>query len=128
MAGFSNYLELKLLDHVLKNTAYTSPAVVYLAAYTSDPGEGNSGTEVSGGSYARVAITFGAAASGQSLNTADVVFPTASGSWGTITHFAVFDASTAGNMLMFGALGASVAIASGQRLRFEAGQLAVNLD
>lgn len=126
--SLSNYLELKFLDHSLKNTAYTSPATVYMAAYTSDPGEANTGTEVSGSSYARVAITFGAASAGASLNSADIVFPTASGSWGTVTHFAIFDALTTGNMLYYGALGASIAVSTGQRLRFDAGSLSVSLD
>jgi hypothetical protein len=126
--SLSNYLELKWLDHTLKNTGYTSPATVYMAAYTSDPGEANTGTEVSGGSYARVAVTFGAASGGQSLNSADIVFTTATGSWGTITHFAIFDALTSGNMLVYGALGAPIGISTGQRLRFDAGTVAVNLD
>lgn len=126
--SFSDYLENKILDHVLKNTSYTSPTTVYCAAYTSDPGETNTGTEVSGNAYARVAITFGSASSGSSTNSADIVFPTASGSWGTITHFAIFDQLTTGNMLVYGALTGSVAVASGQRLRFDATTLSVSLD
>jgi hypothetical protein len=126
--SFSNYLENKLLDHVLRNVAYTSPSTVYIALYTSDPGEANSGTEVSGTAYARTVGAWGAAASGQSQNSGSVTFPTAGGSWGTITHFAVFDASTSGNMLVYGALGGSVAVASGTRPTFDTATLTVTLD
>lgn len=126
--SLSNYLENKLLDHIMRNVAYTSPTTVYLALYTSDPGEANSGTEVSGTAYARVAITCSAAASGSITNSADVVFPTAGGSWGTVTHAAIFDASTSGNMLVYGALTSSIAVASGTRPRFDAGTLTFTLD
>ncbi len=126
--SLSNFLELKLLDHVLRNVSYTSPSTVYMALYTSDPGEANTGTEVSGTAYARTALTVGAASGGQSQNSAAVVFPTAGGSWGTITHFAVFDASTAGNMLIYGALTSSIVISSGTRPTFDIGTLTISLD
>jgi hypothetical protein len=76
MAEFSNYLENALINAVLRNTTYTSPATVYVSLYTSDPTDADSGTEVSGGSYARTAVTFGAPSNGVSTNSADVTFPT----------------------------------------------------
>lgn len=105
MAGSkSDYLENKLLDHTLKNTAYTSPAAVYAALFTTIPTDAAPGTEVSGGSYARQAITFGAAAAGASANSVAVTFPAASAPWGACVAFAIFDALTVGNMLYWSEL------------------------
>lgn len=125
----TNYLENKVLDHSLGVTSYTMPTV-YLAAFTAAPGEAGGGTEVTGGSYARVALAskLGAASSGATVNSADINFPTASADWGTVTHFAVFDASSAGNMLHYGALIASKIIYSGDVLSFLAGQLTFTED
>ena len=81
MAEFSNYLENALINAVLRNTSYTSPTTVYVSLYTTDPTDAGSGTEVSGGSYARIAVTFGAPSNGVSTNSADVTFPTCTSSW-----------------------------------------------
>lgn len=126
--SISDYLENKLLDHVMRNTAYTSPATVYAALYTAAPSDSGGGTEVSGGSYARVAITCGAASGGSISNSAIVNFGTASGSWGTLTHAGVFDASSAGNLLFWGALAASKTVASGDSFTFPVGNLVAALD
>lgn len=127
MSAISNYLETALINAVLRNTTYTSPTTVYLALFTSDPGEAGTGTEVSGGSYARQATAFDAPTDGVTQNTSDETFPTATASWGTITHVAVFDALTAGNMLFYGALSASKAIASGDQFVVKAGDLEISL-
>ena len=122
MAAASDYLEAALLDATLRATSYTSPSTVYLALYTSDPGDDNSGTECSGTSYARQSVAFsrsGATAS----NSAAVEFPTAGGAWGTITHFGVLDAATSGNLLYHGALTTSRAITSGDIFRVPTGDL-----
>ena len=92
MAALSNYLENALINATLRNTAYSSPATVYAALFTSDPTDAGSGTEVSGGSYARKAITFGAPSNGASTNSGAVEFDQATGNWGTITHFGIYDA------------------------------------
>ena len=84
MAEFSNYLENALINAVLRATTYTSPATVYVSLWTSDPTDAGSGTEVSGGSYARTSVTFGAPSDGVTTNNADVTFPTATASWGTV--------------------------------------------
>ena len=128
MAGFSDYLENELLDHVFGNAAYTSPATVYAALYTAAPSDAGGGTEVSGGSYARTAASFGAAASGSVTNDAAIEFPTATTSWGTVTHVGVFDASTSGNLLAWVALDTSKAVDSGDQVRFAVGTLTVSLD
>jgi hypothetical protein len=126
--AISDFLENKLLDHVLRNTAYTQPATVYAALYTATPSDTGGGTEVSGGAYARTAVTFGAAASGSISNSADVTFPAATGNWGTVTHVGIFDASTAGNLLFWGALTASKTINNGDQFKFLATKLVVSLD
>lgn len=127
MAEMSNYLEGALINAVLRNTAYTSPATVYLALYTSDPTDADAGTEVSGNAYARQSITFGAPSNGVSTNSAAIEFPQATGSWGTVAYIGIRDASTAGNLLFHTALDASKTIATGDVFRVAAGSLSVTL-
>jgi len=130
MGSFSNYLENKVLDHVFKTTSFSVPSNVYVALSTADPTEsGGSIAEPSGNSYARTQCNVWNAASGGSIaNTSAITFPTATGSWGTITHFALFDASTSGNMLAYGSLTASKAIGNGDTAQFAAGAITVTLD
>jgi hypothetical protein len=128
MAGFSDYLEDELLDHVLSNAAFTSPTTVYCALYTAAPSDAGGGTEVTGGSYAREAISFGAASSGSASNDTAVTFTTATASWGTVTHVGIFDASTAGNLLAWAALGTSKAIGIDDTANFAIGDITVTLD
>jgi len=130
MGSFGDYLENKVLDHVTGNSSYSAPTV-YVAASTADPTDDGSGAaEPSGNSYARVATsaaTWGDAASGSITTVTDIEFPEATGSWGTITHIALYDASTNGNMLAHGALAASQAVSSGEVLRITAGNLTLTL-
>ena len=125
MAEMSNYLENALINATLRNTSYTSPTTTYLALYTSDPTDADTGTEVSGGSYARQAITFGAPSNGVSTNSAAIEFPAASASWGTITHVGIRDASTSGNLLFHTPLDTSKAIGSGDIFKITTGNLSV---
>jgi hypothetical protein len=127
MAEISNYLENALVNATLRNTSYTSPAAVYLALYTSDPTDADTGTECSGTSYARQAITFGAPSNGVTTNSAAIEFPQAGGAWGTITHIGIRDASTAGNLLYHTPLDASKTIATGDVFRVAIGSLSVTL-
>lgn len=127
MAEMSNYLENALINATLRNTTYTSPTTVYVGLYTSDPGEGNTGTEVSGTSYARQSVTFGAPSNGVSTNSAAVEFPQAGGSWGTVSHIGILDASTSGNLLYYTALDASKTIDTGDVFRIAIGSLSVTL-
>lgn len=128
--SFSNFLELELLDHLMSKGSYTPPTV-YVGLSTADPGEDASGlAEPSGNNYARVTTAAGDwnAASGGSITNANAItFPEASGSWGECTHFALFDHSSAGNMLASGELTASKTITSGQIARFAAAALTVSL-
>ena len=89
MSAMSDYLENEILDHILATGAYTAPTNVYVGLSTASFADDNSGTELTGNGYARVAVTFGAAASGTASNSAAVEFSAATGSWGTVTHFGI---------------------------------------
>ena len=125
----SNYLENALLNATLNGTSYTAPTNVYVALFTSDPTDAGTGTEVSGGSYARTEVTFPAASgtSGSVASDADCTFPTATGTWGTVGWIGIYDASTSGNLLYHTALDASKTIASGDIFKISAGNLTVTL-
>jgi hypothetical protein len=127
MAEFSNYLENAVINAVLRNTTYTSPTTVYVGLYTTDPTDADSGTEVSGGSYARTSVAFDAPSNGVTQNTADLTFPTATASWGTVTHIGLHDASSGGNLLFHTALDTSKAIDSGDIFKITTGNLTVTL-
>jgi hypothetical protein len=127
MAEMSNYLENALINATLRNTSYTSPSTVYVGLYTSDPTDANSGTEVSGGSYARTSVTFGAPSNGVTTNSAAVEFPQATGSWGTVGWIGILDASTSGNLLYHSPLDVSKTIASGDIFKIAVGSLSVTL-
>lgn len=127
MAAMSNYLENALINATLRNTSYSSPAAVYVALFTTDPTDAGTGTEVTGGSYARQAATFTSPSNGSSTLAADVTFPTATGNWGTVTHFGIYDASTSGNLLYHGALNNSKNIQTGDILRIQVNNLTVTL-
>jgi hypothetical protein len=131
MAGFSDYYESKVLDHMLRGTAFTPPATVYVALFTTAPTDAGGGTEVSGGGYARQSVTFGAPSGTnptQIANSADVNFPVATAAWGTVVAFGLFDASTAGNLLAWDNLTASKQIDVNDQAKFAAGDLKVTLD
>lgn len=129
MAGKSDFLEDKFLNHVLRNTAYTAPVTVYIGLYTGVPTDAGGGTEVSGGSYARTAATFSAPSpSGTCTTSADITFPTPSAPWGACTHFGIFDAATVGNLLYWGALSQTETPLSGNIVKFLAGSITVTED
>jgi hypothetical protein len=127
MAEMSNFLENALINATLRNTSYTSPAAVYIGLYTSDPTDANTGTEVSGGSYTRTAVTMGAPSNGVSTNSAAVEFPQASGSWGTVGWIGILDATSSGNLLYHTALDTSKTISSGDIFKIAIGGLSVTL-
>ena len=129
MSAASDYLENKVLDHVLGGTTYTRPTNIYVGLWTADDGleSGTVTSEVSGGSYARQTITFDAAAAGSADSAATVTFPTATANWGTITHVALMDASTGGNVLFHGSVTTSKTIESGDTFQISAGNLTISL-
>lgn len=126
----SDYAENKVIDHLNGKTSFTMPSV-WVALFTAAPSDSGGGTEVSGGSYARKSTAgadWNAASAGSASNANAITFVTATGSWGTATHFATFDASTAGNMLRWGALTTSKTIGSGDTASFAAGALVTTED
>jgi hypothetical protein len=127
MAEISNYLENALINATLRNTSFTSPSVVYLGLYTTDPTDADTGTEVTGGSYARQAITFGAPSNGVTTNTAAIEFPQATANWGTVGWIGIEDALTGGNLLYHSPLDVSKTIATGDIFRIAIGNLSVTL-
>ena len=128
MAEFSDYLENKVLDHVLRNTSYTSPTTVYVGLYTSNPTDTNSGTEVTGGSYARQSLSVSAASGGIVTSSADVTFPQCTVLWGSVGFIGILDAVTSGNLLMHTALTTAKTIDVGDILKITSGNLTVTLD
>jgi hypothetical protein len=127
MAEMSNYLENALINVTLRNTAYTAPTTIYVALYTSDPTDANTGTEVSGGSYARTSVTFGAPSNGVSVSNADCTFPQCTASWGTVGWIGIMDALTTGNLLYHTALDSSKTIETGDIFKIASGNLSVTL-
>lgn len=127
--SFSNTHENKVLTWTFTADAVTRPTAWYLALFTTDPAEDASGTEVSstGTAYARQTVAF-TVTGNTATNSAAVEFPTATASYGTVTHVAVFDAVTAGNMIAYAALSSSKSIDTGDVLRVPAGDLDVTLD
>lgn len=133
MAGFSDYLEKALLEHAFGSDDYTPAANHYVSLHTADPTDDGSGAEVSGNNYSRVEIannqtTWSEAVNGTLSNAIAIEFPVPSGSWGTVTHFGIWDASTNGNLLAYGALTASKTPGSGDDVSFGIGDLNISLD
>lgn len=125
--SFSNTYETNVLTWTFTSDAVTRPTAWYLGLFTAAPSESGGGTEVSGGSYAREAVTFSVSGN-LATNSGAIEFPVATANWGTITHVAVFDASTGGNQIAYASLTASKTIASGDVLRVPAGDLDITLD
>jgi hypothetical protein len=127
--SLSNTFETTVLTWLLTNSSATRPTAWYVALFTSNPDEDASGTEVStsGTAYARQSVTFSVSGN-TATNTAAIEFPTATASYGTVTHVGVFDASSAGNLIAYAALTTSKAIDTGDVLRLPANDLDVTMD
>ncbi len=131
--AMTSYLRKKLGDHSLGKAAFTMPTTAYLALFTADPTDAGTLTnEATGTGYARVAITslFGTfdSTTGIATNSSDVDFGIPAGNWGTVTHAAILDASTSGNMLYFEDLpSARVVVTGGRRVMFSAGQIQIQI-
>ena len=128
--SMTNYAEDLVLDWLLTNAAATRPTAWYIGLFTAAPSDTGGGTEVSGSGYARQAVTFTVSGTSptQAANNAVIDYPTATGSWGTISHAAVFDAVSAGNMLWWGALTSGVAISTNDIFRWASGAFVLTLD
>ncbi len=129
MSSKTDYLENAILNHVLRNVAMTSPTTVYVGLLTAAPGESATGTEVSGGSYARQSIAFGTPSpAGTVTQSADVTFPVAGASWGTIVAYGIYDAVSAGNLLYYSTVTPNKAISTGDQAKLVAGAVVVSED
>jgi hypothetical protein len=140
MSALSDYLEAKYLDLTYNGTAFTPPTSVFIALYTTDPTDADTGTEVSGGGYARtqvnpngggapqfnLAVADGAGA--MVANADDIEFSAATASWGTVTHFGIKDAATGGNLLHHGALDDAQVVGIGGVFRIGAGDLKLRME
>ena len=126
--SFSNTYETTVLQWTFTTDSVTRPTAWYLGLFTANPDEDGSGaTEISGNGYARKSVSF-TASGNLATNSAAVEFDVATGSWGTISHVAVFDASSGGNQIAYAALTTSKAIDTGDVLRFPAGDVDITLD
>ena len=145
MAALSNYLENNIIDYVLRGQTFTPPSTLYVGLFTAAPSESGGGTEVSGGSYARASFastlvnwagtqgagttTASSGTSGTTSNNTVISFPTPTANWGVITHVALFDASTGGNMVIYGALSTSKTVNNGDSApSFQAAALSFQID
>ena len=126
--SFSNTFETHVLNYVFTATSVTRPTAWYLALFTSNPADDASGTEVStsGTAYARQTAAFTVSGDTAS-NSAAIEFPTATASFGTVSHVAVFDAATSGNLIAYAALTSSKAIDTGDVFRVPSGDLDITL-
>lgn len=129
MSALSNYAEKLALDWMMTGGAATRPTTWYVALYTTATDDASGGTEVSGNGYARQSVTFASATSGAGTtsNTNAPLFTAAGGSWGTITHMAIYDASSGGNRLWHGAMTVSKTIDDGDSLQFSIGNIDLTL-
>lgn len=135
MGSATDYTEAKVLDYLFGAVSFTPPATYYLALFTAAPSDAGGGTEVAGGAYARVSIinnlTNWPAASGDPTTKSNgnpITFPEATASWGTPTHFGVFDAATLGTLRFWGAITSPTAVGSGFTAFFAVGQIVITAD
>ena len=128
MAGFSDYLEDKVLDHVFGGVAYTQPTK-HVALYTVAPTDTGGGTEVTGGSYARQTGAFTVSGTNPTTasNSAAIEYPTATANYGTVVAVGIFDALSSGNLLAYANLTTSKVVSTGDVFRFNAGDLDITL-
>lgn len=132
MSSFSDYLENKLLDHVFGATDWSAPVTLYAGLLTAAPTDAGGGTEVTGGSYARAAVTnntanFPNASAGAKTNGNAITFATATADWGTVVAVGIYDAATAGNLIAWATI-TSQSVPSGVTASIQAGALAITLD
>lgn len=137
MAGFTNYLEDKVIGHLFGGTAYNAPTTWYVGLQTASPSDSAGGTEVSGGAYARQSVAWTVTSGGiaQASNTAALTFPAATTDWGTVTHAGVYDAASGGNLVAYEQLTKTdfttanpKTVNTGDIFKIDAGNLKVQLD
>jgi hypothetical protein len=125
--SFSNDFETRVLQYIFTTGSVTRPTAWHVALYTAAPNDSGGGTEVSGGAYARQSVAF-TVSGNTATNSGAVEYPTATASYGTVSHVGVFDAATGGNLIAYAALSASKAIDTGDVFRIPAGDLDITLE
>ena len=130
MTAMGDYLENAIINHFLRNTSQATPATnVWVALYTSTTTDTGGGTEVTGGSYARQRTqgtgAWDAPSNGATSNTAQILFPTATANWGTVSHVAIRGGAAGSNLLYHGPLASSKTVNNGDTFKFNAGALDV---
>lgn len=125
MSALSDHAENLLLNWLMTTGTATRPTSWYVALYTAAPSDAGGGTEVSGSGYTRQSVSWDTATGtgGTTDNSGAVSFTASGGSFGTVTHIGIFDASTGGNLLWHGALSASKTVNDGDTLQFAAGDI-----
>lgn len=136
MTALTNYAEDEIIKHIFRTGSFTKPAGLYVGLFTAAPGEAGGGTEVTGGSYARVAsapsdanwaATVGG--NGTTSNSVALTFPAPTANWGNVTHWGIFDAASGGNLLVYAALTTPKTINSGDAApSFGVGALTFQID
>lgn len=132
MSQASNWLEEAVLNYFFRNQSVAQPTALYLALYINDPTDADTGTEVSGGSYARQQVTFGAPTQtgdkGVISNNQKIEFPIATADWGNVSHWGIRSAATGGNLLCRGSFSKVENVQSGNRFTIETGNLQVTME
>ena len=139
----SDYLENQLIDHLFRSGTFPKPAGLYVALFTAAPSDAGGGTEVAGGGYARVnlppsdtnwqatqggPVGTSTGTGGRTSNAVTIAFPAASADWGTITHYGIFDAATAGNRLLWDAVTVPRKVLAGDPpIQFTGGTLQITI-
>lgn len=126
MSAASDYTENLALKWLLTANTATRPTTWYVGLFTTATTDAGGGTEVTGGSYARQAASF-TVTNDTAATSANILFPTASADWGSISHIAIYDASSGGNMLFHGAASSTKTISSGDAYLINSGNLTVTL-
>ena len=138
MSQATDYLEAKVLDTIgslgsldLSSGTVTAGTGGFIGLFTGAPSDAGGGTEVSGGSYARYAVTasgFGAASGGAITNSSEFKWADATANWGTVTHVGLFDAATGGNLIVYGNLSSGVAINNGDIFKIPASGFTIQMN
>ena len=143
--SFTDYLENQLTDFLFRAQTFTPPAAIFISLHTAACSDSSTGTEVTGGSYARVSVTRSLAnfagtqsagstvassgTGGTTSNNNAITFPAPTANWGSITHFGIFDASSAGNMWVCQALTVAKTVNNGDAApSFPAAALTIQVD
>lgn len=125
MSAFpSNYVLDKINNQLYQGAAISLGTNRYLALYTTNPTAANTGTEATGGSYARQSITFNASSSGVSTNSNTITFSSLAA--GAYAYYGVLDAATAGNLIVFGALPSTINANTGDTVTIAAGGISLS--